>query len=177
MKNKNHDRREPKRAVVSACLFAAFGVATALGQDVSTNADDKGKCKDVKASGTTVLVTADCRSPVGLCAAGAFAGNELIRGTTFATILGTAPSLGLPGLEPSSTLSISGERTITTSEGSLSLRFITAFDTARGEAAEINRVTGGTGKFEGATGTLFVTATGTTSFALQLTGRICTTRP
>jgi hypothetical protein len=99
--------------------------------------------------------------------------DRLISGTTFASVLGLAPSLGLPGLEPETTLSIKGERTITTARGDLMFHFITVFDTARGEFAEINRVIGGTERFAGATGTLWITGTGTTVFDGRVTGQIC----
>ena len=174
MQVKFWDAKRRQRAALSACLLTAVSLATGFAQDVNETAE---KCKNIKASGTTALVGAGCTSPVGVCAAGAFRGDDLIRGTTFASVLGIAPSIGLPGIEPVSTLSLAGERTITTPDGTLRFRFVTVFDTARGEAAELNRVTGGTGKFEGATGTMFITGTGTTSFAVRATGRICFARP
>ena len=60
----------------------------------------------------------------------------------------------------------------------MTFRFIAVFDTARGEFAEIDRVTGGTERFEGATGTLWLTGTGTaaTGFEIKIIGQICTNR-
>jgi hypothetical protein len=176
MQMKIWDAKWLRKAVLSACLLIAISLATGFAQDL-TQSDDKTKCKDIKASGTTALVSTGCTSPVGVCASGAFSGDNLIRGTTFASLLGIAASIGLPGIEPPSTLSLSGERTIITPDGTLLFRFVTVFDTARGEAAEVDRVTGGTGKFEGATGTMFITGTGTTSFAIQATGNICLAKP
>ena len=169
---KNRKRDFWKIVVVWAGTLLSIGVATASGQASSDGNDGKVKCKRVEASGTTVAVTTDCRSPLGLCATGLITGEELIRGTTFASVLGAAPSIGLPGIEEGTRLSLAGERTLTTSDGTLIFRFITVFDAARGEFAEIDRITGGTGKFAGATGTLWITGTGTTAFALEITGRV-----
>lgn len=95
-----------------------------------------------------------------------------------ATTLGVTPSLGLSGIEPETSLALAGDRTLTTAHGTLKFRYITVFDSARGEFAEIDRVTGGTEKFENATGTLWLTGTGTRAagFESKITGRICTNR-
>ena len=176
MKAKNRKMKISESVAVRVCWFLAIGLATAFGQAPNERSDGRVDCKQIKASGTSVIVTTDCRSPIGLCAAGFITGDQLIRGATFASVLGAAPSIGLPGIEAETTVSLAGERTITTSDGTLAFRFVTVFDTARGEFAEINRVTGGSGKFEGATGTLWLTGTGITSFISEVTGQICTTR-
>ena len=176
MKAKSRKMKISENVAVRVCWFLAIGLATAFGQAPNERNDGRVDCKQIKASLTSVVVTTDCRSPIGLCAAGFFTGDELIRGTTFAKVLGASPSIGLPGIEAETRVSLAGERTITASDGTLAFRFVTVFDTARGEFAEINRVTGGNGKFEGATGTLWLTGTGTTSFVSEVTGQICTTR-
>jgi hypothetical protein len=176
MKVNNRKMKISKSVAVRICWFLAMGLVTAFGQEAKERSDGSVDCKQIKASGTTVVVTTDCRSPIGLCAAGFFTGDEWIRGATFASVLGAAPSIGLPGIEAETRFALAGERTITTRDGTLAFRFVTVFDTARGEFAEINRVTGGSGKFEGATGTLWFTGTGTTSFVSEVTGQICTTR-
>jgi hypothetical protein len=176
VKAKNRKLKTSKKVAVRICWFLAIGLATAFGQEPNERSDGRVNCKLIKASGTTAVVTTDCRSPIGLCAAGFFTGDELIRGTTFASVLGASPSIGLPGIEAETSVSLAGERTITTWDGTLAFRFVTVFDTARGEFAEINRVTGGSGKFEGATGTLWLTGTGTTSFFAEVTGQICMTK-
>jgi hypothetical protein len=176
MKAKTSKMKISENLAVRVCWFLAIGLATAFGQAPNERSDGRVACKQIKASGTTLIVTTNCPSPIGLCAAGFFTGDELIRGATFARVLGAAPSIGLPGIEAQTMVSLAGERTITTSDGTLAFRFVTVFDTARGEFAEINRVTGGSGKFEGATGTLWFTGTGTTSFVAEVTGQICTTK-
>jgi hypothetical protein len=169
--------RIPKMLVVLICLLSTVGLPTAFAQEQNELREEGGRCTRIKASLATAIVAENCPSPVGLCAAGVIAGNRLIEGTTFASVLGLAPSAGLPGLEPETTLSLAGERTIRASRGTLMLRLAGVFDTARGEFAEIDRVTSGTGRFEGATGTLWITGTGTNVFEGQITGQICTNRP
>jgi hypothetical protein len=166
-----------KMTVVVVCLLSAIGVATAFGQQRNEGREDDSRCRGITGRFATALVTENCTSPVGLCGSGVVTGDRLIRGTTFATVLGLAPSLGLTGLEPETTLSIKGERTITTAHGALTFDFVTVFDTARGEFAEINRVTGGTERLAGATGTLWITGTGTTVFDGRVTGQVCTRKP
>jgi hypothetical protein len=122
------------------------------------SASDIGKrCQQVRAKEHAVRVTEGCTSPVGFCVEGIISGGGWINGKTKATILGLAPSVGLPGIEPETTLSVAGHRTIETQHGILTLRFTAVFDTARGEFSELLRVTDGTGKFLGATGTLYLT--------------------
>jgi hypothetical protein len=137
------------------------------------------RCKAVKGKLATVRVNENCASPVNFCASGVITGKDLISGTTQATVLGLVPSVGLPGVEPESTLSYAGERTIQTSHGTLTLRFTGVFDTARGEASELERVTAGDGRFKGATGSVWLTATSNadgTVFEGDLTGQVCLAR-
>jgi hypothetical protein len=127
----------------------------------------------------TVRVSENCTSPVNFCASGVVTGKDLISGTTHATVLGLVPSVGLPGIEPETTLSYAGERTIQTSHGTLTLRFTGVFDTARGEASELERVTAGTGRFKNATGTVWLAATANTEgtvFEGKLSGQLCLAR-
>jgi hypothetical protein len=152
----------------------------ATASDQAQNKEAGPKCNRIKARLATVRVTENCSSPVNFCATGVITRDALIRGTTDAVVFGLAPSVGLPGIEPGTTLSYAGERTVTTSHGTLTLRFTGVFDTARGEASELERVTGGTDGFEGATGTLWLTATSNaelTAFEGQVTGQICTNSP
>jgi hypothetical protein len=160
-----------KMKVLLLSLLSTIWFSEAFGQE----ADDD-RCKEIKATLATTLVTENCPSPVHLCAAGLITRDELISGRTFVSVLGVAPSIGLPGIESPTSVSLAGQRSITTSHGTLFFRLITVFDTLRGEFAEIDRVTGGTGKFEGATGTLWLTGTGTTVFEGKAAGQICRSR-
>ena len=168
--------RKTSTLVVLTCLFSMVGLPMVFGQEQSGFREDSDRCERVTAHYALQFVTTDCPSPIGLCAAGVIAGNQLVTGTMFVSILGLAPSIGLPGIEPETDVSIAAERTIITSHGTLMFRVAAVFDSARGEFAEINRVTGGTGRFTGATGTLWTTGTGTTFFRGQATGKICFNR-
>jgi hypothetical protein len=135
-----------------------------------------GQCQQVRAKEHAVRVTESCTSPVGFCVEGVITGGGSINGKTKATILGLTPSVGLPGIEPETTLSAAGDRTIETSHGTLTLRFTAVFDTVRGEFAELLRVTEGTGKFLGATGTLYLTGRlGADGISIEgdFTGEVC----
>jgi len=137
---------------------------------------ENNRCMQIRAKEHAVRVTEGCTSPVDFCVEGVITGDGLIQGKTSATILGLAPSVGLPGIEPETTVSVAGERTIMTSHGTLTLRFTAVFDTARGEFSELLRVTAGTGKFREATGTLYLTgrlSADGTSIEADITGFIC----
>jgi hypothetical protein len=102
-----------------------------------------------------------------------FTGDRLLNGTTFATGDGVAESAGMPDAEPASTLSFDTIYTITTDDGSVSFNDTGVFDGAAGLFAERMVVISGTGVFSRATGHLFFTGTGTTSFSADVTGEIC----
>lgn len=159
-------------------VIAACNILFAAGQVPAVNSPQR-QCHRVTAKLMTVKTTDKCPSPVNFCAAGVVLADGLLNGTTTAVVLGLAPSVGLPGVEPATTASYAGERTITTHQGVLTLRFTGVFDTARGEFSELERVQDGTGKFSGATGTLFVFGTSSadgTSFQAQIQGEICTAK-
>jgi hypothetical protein len=122
------------------------------------------------------VVTDGCTSPVGLCTAGVFRGDSLLYGTTSLVADGLVPSAGMPLVEAASTLSYSALLTITTSRGQLTTRDTGIFDTARGLFASRDFVVSGTGIFEGATGHIFYTGTGVTSFDAHASGEICLAR-
>ena len=73
-----------------------------------------------------------------------------------------------------------GERTITTSNGTLVLRFTGVFDTARHEFSELERVIEGSDAFSGAKGTLYLygkSNSDNTSFEGQIRGELCIEEP
>jgi hypothetical protein len=115
-----------------------------------------------------------CTSPVGLCTAGTFVGDHLLRGTTSLTADGLVPAAGMPLVEAATTLSYSGLLTITTRRGTLTTRDTGIFDTAgTGLFASRDVIVSGTGIFEGATGYIFYTGTGLTKFDAHASGVIC----
>jgi hypothetical protein len=167
-------KRNAMFAVV-VCLISTAGLDPA-----GATTSHPPKCHEVDAAFTSQLTTQDCTSPLGLCASGTITHEPLIKGPMFVTINDAAPSAGMPASEPPSVLSVSGERTLTPRRGgTLSLHVVgigifhpsgnlETFD-------ELNIITSGTGRFAGATGILHVAghATGPTTFAGEISGRIC----
>lgn len=129
-------------------------------------------CKKVRAEIISFATTTDCASPIGLCTAGTIDGNQGLDGTTRFTALTAAPFHG----EPPTTLAVTGTLDISTAKGTLSTSDVFNFDTARGVFSSIERITGGTGRYAGASGTLFiggvVQADG--SFRSEVSGTLCT---
>lgn len=123
-------------------------------------------CKAVKAD-QRVALTGPATT------AGAITNNGLLKGTTaFAFTAGPTPTAE-PGVA-----FYAGDLTIATDRGTLTTRDVGLFDTARGVFTDVGRVTGGTGVFAGASGTLFfngATADGTT-FAVAIGGELCLAR-
>jgi hypothetical protein len=165
-------------ALVLVCSPLPLGLAAAPGHERSGRLDDTRRCRRIEAKLTSVRVTENCTNPNG-CFAGVITGDRLIRGTFRASAFGFVPSVGLPGVEPETTFSFAGERTIETPQGTLTLRFTGVFDTARGEFSELERLTDGTERFDGATGTLWlagISNADATAFEAQITGQVCTKR-
>jgi hypothetical protein len=141
-------------------------------------ANGKGRCHEIDADFTSELASGDprCTSPSGLCAAGVIRHDALLKGAMFVSIDDSAPSAGMAASEPPSMLSVSGTRTLTPARGgTLTAHVVGVLDTTTFVFTEINVITGGTGRFAGAAGTLYVNgaATSATSFAGGIQGRIC----
>ena len=114
-------------------------------------------------------------SPGGLCSDG-FIGSGILKGTKLAIYTASAPSAGLPGTEHPFVLSYTADATFTTDKGELYLSQLGVIDPFRQVFTELNRVVGGTGLFDQATGDLFIS--GTTSvdgitFESDITGTVC----
>jgi hypothetical protein len=95
--------------------------------------------------------------------------SGILKGTTAFSGAFTA------AVEPT-TLGYTGTLTITTDQGTLTISDVGVLDLANNAFAEIDRVTGGTGRFAGATGTLFVSGPFDPvagSFEGAITGEVC----
>jgi hypothetical protein len=148
--------------------------SSSLFADDSSTARQRCHQLDFTAGIQGAVVTDGCTSPVGLCTAGVFVGDRLLNGTTALVADGLVPAAGMPLVEAASTLSYSALLTITTRHGSLTTRDTGIFDTAgTGLFASRDVVVGGTGIFQGATGHIFYTGTGVTSFDAHASGVIC----
>jgi hypothetical protein len=137
------------------------------------------KCKALHAEIIAVQFAEGCRSPVGLCTAGTIEGNLGLNGMTqfvgdsISADLATAP-------DAPATVAFSGLVRITTAkDGTLTLRdtgvFNTATDTPTGGFfASFDRIEGGTGRYAGATGSIFISGkTVKGKLVAQITGELC----
>ena len=148
----------------------------ALGLSATAQAQQPQVCKQLNARLSTVAVSEGCTSPVDFCAEGVITADGLIHGWTEAVVLGLTPAVGHPSIEPETTLGYVGDRLIETKHGDLNLRFTGVFDTLRGEFSELARVVSGTERFEGATGTYYLTGRSNAAgneFVGDVTGVIC----
>jgi hypothetical protein len=156
--------------------FSIFVVGALIA--VSAATANASECKIINTD--LVGQIAPCvESPVGLCAP-ATAGSGLLKGGKSFTFLGLAPSAGLPSLEPATVLSYSGPVVYYTDRGELHLNAIGVLDQVRLIFTEMQRVTGGTGDFAGATGALFISGnstgvepSGVVPFKSKITGELC----
>ena len=133
-------------------------------------------CIPIQANIEARFVTENCMSPVGLCTAGKITKGGLLNGTTEFTALGIAVAAGMPGIEPDTTLSYHGVLTITTKHGTLEISDVGVFDQVTGVFSELDRVVSGTGRFEDASGTLFIYGDAfadDSGFTGSIAGQVC----
>ncbi len=114
-------------------------------------------------------------SPGGVCSDGTIR-SGILKGTKLAVYAAAAPSAGLPGVESPLVLSYTADAVFTTDQGELHLSQLGVVDPFRQVFTELNRVVGGTGRFDQASGDLFIS--GTTSiggmfFESVITGEVC----
>ena len=148
---------------------------------LSAAAASAGECRHLDTDLTGSIVPC-AQSPVGLCAP-AVAQGGILKGPKTFTFQGLAPAAGLAPLEPATVLSYSGPVVYRTSHGELHLSAIGVLDQVRLVFTEVQRVTGGTGRFAGATGDLFVSGdsagalpSGAVPFESRVAGTICISR-
>jgi hypothetical protein len=136
-------------------------------------------CRDFEATILLHTTKEGCASPVGLCTKGTVESSDpaLAGATWFFSALGTAEAAGLPASLPASMLSYAGSVVVTTlRDGTFTTSNAGVFDTSAGAFSQLDRVTGGTGKFAGAEGRqLFTTATGggEARFKGHVRGELC----
>jgi hypothetical protein len=170
------EMKRVKRVAAVVIVMSAMGATMAV-----AGSHRRPRCHEVDATFTSELVP--CASPLG-CASGVIRHDPLIKGAMFVTLTAAAD---LPDMEPASPAvkSVTTERSLSPRQGgTLSVNGFGVFDTAAGFLtgdftgalfSEVNFITGGTGRFEYATGTLyqFGWATGPTTFAGEIHGTVC----
>ena len=142
--------------------------------------DDDLDCEKIRSRSLSSLIICPPGTPFegqALCTQGNLRGD--LRGTFLFIGLNFAPSAGMPESLPPDTISSTGEGTITTEDGTLTFldTGIADFDLeGDGAFSDFARVTGGTGEFAGATGTLFLHGffnEDKTGFRTKWRGEVC----
>jgi hypothetical protein len=152
-----------KLKVFIMCLLIAIAAPVAFASS---------QCRTLVAVQHDQLVTDGCTSPIGFCAGGTFRGNHGFRGDFFFSAISMDPIVS----DTLGRLVVPGVSTYTTDNGSLTISDVSVFDTTRGTFAGVGRVTGGTGRFAGATGDIFTTGRVSAdglSFTTLMTGEVC----
>lgn len=141
-------------AVVTTLLLPPCGMGGVAASERST----KAKCKTVSGHITDQpLAGAECASPLGQCSAGRFHGalkGDFVASATSFTPSGDTAATGV--------ISFTADLVLHTNDGDLFLKDAGAFNTTvggRGEHATVTTVTGGTGRWAGASGRLLETGT------------------
>ena len=115
-------------------------------------------------------------SPIAICADGVIS-SGILKGTKMAVYTAGAPGAGLFTESPV-VASYSADAVFTTKRGELHLSQLGVTDPINQIFTELNRVVGGTGRFSGATGELFISGTLNTpelvtGFESRVTGTVC----
>ena len=159
------------RRIVAVIMLAVSLAAAAVFSTPAGRA--AAKCKNVRGHVTSQTVTENCASPIGLCAAGQFFGA--IRGEFFLVGTSLTPTQDTP---VTGVYIFTGDNVIKTREGEIHTKDAGALNLTPGGAGDdvsIATITGGTGKYAGATGSL--RASGTFSEAggeFSYEGELCT---
>jgi len=139
---------------------ARFGCALCAGLLAIAGSARSDECKSVHAQIVSAPTQVNCASPVSLCTAGTIDGNQGLSGTTYFTADSTAVG-PVTAPNPSATIAYSGILQITTTKGTLTARDTGIFDTSIGHStsglfSSFDDILGGTGKYAGAGGNLFI---------------------
>ena len=158
--------------VILAALTLSAGAARGV---AAWEKPPKARCQTVKGHITDQpFAGAECASPLGQCSAGRFYG--VLKGNFIAAATSYTPTRDTT---TTCFFCYSDDRVLHTKEGDLSLKDAGAFNTtpgSRGEHATVTTVTGGTGRWAGATGRLMETGTFTQEDGgySDYEGEICT---
>ena len=113
---KNSIRKTPRSQALIRLSAPATLILIALGAVTRRVGADE-SCAAVHGTITSVSITQNCTSPIGICTVGTITGAGLLNGNTTFVAADAAPSAGMPNTEPSINLSYSGQLTIVTANG------------------------------------------------------------
>jgi len=164
-----------KLIALTGTLVLAAGAAIALADnDRDQDNDRHDGCHNIRATIIDAPTTDGCTSPFSFCAAGEVTGNHGLDGSTYYTFDGfaNAPATA-PGLGEST-----GILVYTTSRGTLTVRETGVGNMGAqalgGVGASLEQVISGTGRFTGASGTLYLASTATGGqYTAIVTGALC----
>jgi hypothetical protein len=162
-------------------LFVALGGLVAVGAVVAASRPGRAAQNCHNIIPPAQIVTASlapgegaCPTTAIGCTAGVFSHDPLLGGTTLAVADGFAPFAGMPAVEQATTFSFHTIYTITTDDGTITFNNTGIADLAAGLFGERYIVISGTGVFQGATGFMLATGTGTSGFVTtNINGQIC----
>jgi hypothetical protein len=157
-----------------AAVVLAAGVVGSVGAARTVQAHDG--CQRVSGHYTSSQTTVGCTSPTGICFTGQITHGGLLDSSALFIELDQAPSAGMPLTEPGTTVSYSGTLSITTDDGTLTVRDLGVIDGARLAFTEMERPVGGTGAFTNSSHTFFISGSmnsNLTAFDGQIEGEIC----
>jgi len=140
------------KRIAAAILFAVSLTAIAMFSVPAGNSAAAAKCKVVRGRVTSQTVTENCPSPINLCAAGEFYGA--IRGELFLVATSLTPTQDTPA---TGVYLFTSDDVIKTREGDIHTKDAGALNLTPGGSGDdvsIVTITGGTGKYAGATGRL-----------------------
>jgi hypothetical protein len=156
-------------------VAVALAGSSAIGLSADS-AEAHRRCKRVHGRIVTQITTENCTSPVLLCTQGTVTGGGFLNGATAFTTLGLAPGAGLSPIVPATTLSYTGQLTVSTRRGTLSLTDVGILEQSTARFTELDVVVSGTGEFEGHTGRWTISGDvtgGGTGFDGDIEGDLC----
>jgi hypothetical protein len=163
-----------KIILLTGFLVVAAGAALAVAGGDDRDDRDRDGCHNIRATIIDAPSSDGCTSPFNFCAAGNVTGNHGLDGTTFYTFDGfaAAPATA-PGLGEST-----GILVYTTPHGTLTVRETGVGNMGSqalgGVGASLEQVQSGTGRFTGATGTLYLASTAANGqYTALVTGQLC----
>jgi hypothetical protein len=142
------------RRIAAATFFAVLAAAALVSAPAGKAA---AKCKNVRGHVTSQTLTANCPSPIGLCASGQFYGA--IRGELLLVATSLTPTQDTP---VTGVFMYTADDVIKTKEGDIFTKDAGALNLTpggTGDDVSIVTITGGTGAYAGATGRLRVSGT------------------
>lgn len=160
--------------------LVAMGMAVVASLAVTAASPNKAEaqasCQPVQGHLVATITTENCTSPVLLCTKGTITGAGPLNGATTFTTLALAPSAGLAPVVPPTTVSYTGDLTVTTRHGSMVLRDVGLADFVGAVFTEFDGITSGAGSFSGASGKWFISGGitgGGTGFDAEISGTLC----